>query len=79
MYMNQQYQKRLSRCYFRCLKRIYSRADSINDFLYVIETGNAHNFADDNTLTVFANSIQNLIHLMEFEISLTIKWLKTIR
>ena len=30
-----------------------------NDFFYVIEIANAHNFADDNKLTAFANSIQN--------------------
>ena len=29
-----------------------------NDFFYVIEIANAHNFADDNTLTAFANSIK---------------------
>ena len=33
-----------------------------NDFFYVIETANAHNYADDNTLTAFENNIQNLIH-----------------
>ena len=43
---------------------------------YVIETANAHNFADDSTLTVFANKIQNLIHLLEPESILAIKWFK---
>ena len=47
-----------------------------NDFFYVIEIANAHNFADDNTLTAFANSIQNLIHLLESESSVVIKWFK---
>ena len=47
-----------------------------NDFFYVIETANAHTFADDNTLTAFANNIQNLIHLLEFECSVAIKWFK---
>ena len=28
-----------------------------NDFFYVIEIANAHNFPDDNTLTALANSI----------------------
>ena len=37
---------------------------------------NAHNFADDNTLTAFANNIQNLIHLLESESSVAIKWFK---
>ena len=47
-----------------------------NDFFYVTEIANAHNFADDNTLTAFANSIQNLIHLLESESSVAIKWFK---
>ena len=47
-----------------------------NDF-YVIETPNAYNFADDNTLTAFANNIQNLIHLLESESRLAVvKWFK---
>ena len=45
-----------------------------NDFFYV--TANAHNFADDNTLTAFTNNIQNLIHLLESESSVAIKWFK---
>ena len=47
-----------------------------NDSLYAIEIANAHNFADDNTLTAFANSIQNLIHLLKSESSVAIKWFK---
>ena len=47
-----------------------------NDFFYVNETANVHNFADDNTLTAFANNIQNLIHLLESESSMVIKWFK---
>ena len=33
----------------------------LNDFFYVIETANAHNFADDNTLTAFASNFKSLI------------------
>ena len=47
-----------------------------NDFFYVIEIANSHNFPDDNTLTAFANNIQNLIHLLESESSVAIKWFK---
>ena len=47
-----------------------------NNFFYVIETANAHNFADDNTIFAFANNIQNLIHLLESECSVAIKWFK---
>ena len=42
-------------------------------FFYVIETATAHNFAGNNTLTAFANNIQNLIHLLESECSVAIK------
>ena len=47
------------------------------DFFYVIET--AHNFADDNTLTAFANNIQNLIHILESECSVAIKNCKSLK
>ena len=47
-----------------------------NAFFYVTETANAHNFADDNTLTDFTNNIQNLIDLLEFECGVAIKWFK---
>ena len=47
-----------------------------SDFFYVIETSNAHNFADDNTFSAFANNIKNLKHLLESECSLAIKWFK---
>ena len=36
-----------------------------DDFFYVIENANAHNSADDNTLTAFANSIQHLIVVLK--------------
>ena len=45
-------------------------------FFNIIEIANAHNFADDNTLTAFANNIQNLIHLLGAESSVAIKWFK---
>ena len=54
-----------------------------NNFFYVIETASAHNFAGVNTLTAFANNIQNLLleispkkHLLESECSVGIKWFK---
>ena len=37
---------------------------------------NSHKSADDNTLTAFANNTQNLIHLLESESRVTIKWFK---
>ena len=47
-----------------------------NEFFCVIEIAHAHNFADDDTLTALANSIQNLIHILESESSVAIKWFK---
>ena len=44
-----------------------------NDFFWVTEFANAHNFANDNTLTALANNIWNLIHLLESECSVTVK------
>ena len=40
-----------------------------NDFFYVIEIANAHNFADDNTLTAFPNNIQSLIHPLVWQLN----------
>ena len=48
----------------------------INDLFHVIGIANAHNFVDDNALTAFANNIHNLIHLLESESSVAIKWFK---
>ena len=45
-------------------------------FFNVIKTANGHNFADGNTLTAFANNIQNLIRLLGSERSLAIKRFK---
>ena len=42
--------------------------------MLLIVTTNAHNFED--TLTAFANNIENLIYLLESERSLAIKWFK---
>ena len=38
-----------------------------NDFFYFIEKASVHNFADDNTLSMFEETIQNLIALLEKE------------
>ena len=44
-----------------------------NDFFYFIEKASAHNFADDNTLSRFEGTIQNLIALLETESNTAIK------
>ena len=36
----------------------------------------AHNFADDNTLSSFAKTIENLISILESEIEIAINWFK---
>ena len=46
------------------------------NYFFYIEIANAHNFADNNTLNAFANNTQNLIHLLESESSIAIKWLE---
>ena len=47
----------------------------INDLFYFIKKANIHNYADDNTLTSFSNSIQNLINILESESNIAISWL----
>ena len=50
-----------------------------NDFFYFILVASAHNFADDNTLSSFAKTIENLISLLESEREITINWSKNNR
>ena len=47
-----------------------------NDLFYLIEIDNVQNFAFDHTLTAITNNIQNLIHLLESESSMGVKWFK---
>ena len=51
----------------------------INDFFYFIKKAEVHNYADDNTLSSFSNSISNLISLLEEESNTAIRWLKEIK
>ena len=41
-----------------------------------IEQASLHNFADDNTLSAFATSIEDLIEILEKESEVAIKWFK---
>ena len=43
-----------------------------NDFYYFIENAKVHNFADDNTLTTFAQNVRNLISVFESESNIAI-------
>ena len=45
-----------------------------NDFFYFTEKATVHNFADDNTLSMFEETIQNLIALLETESNTDIEW-----
>ena len=47
-----------------------------NDFFYFILVASAHNFADDNTLSSFAKTIENLITILEPESEIAINWFK---
>ena len=48
-----------------------------NDFYYFIENAEVHNFADDNTLTTFAQNVWNLISVLESESNIAIDWFET--
>ena len=45
-----------------------------NDFIYFTEKASVQNFADDNTLGMFEETIQNLIALLENESNTDIEW-----
>ena len=45
-----------------------------NDFPYFTEKAKVHNFADGNTLSMFEETIQNLIVLLENESNTAIEW-----
>ena len=47
-----------------------------NDFFYFILVASAHNFADDNTLSSFTKTIENLISILESESEIAINWFK---
>ena len=45
-----------------------------NDFFWVFEKANVHNYADDNTLTCFAKTIEDLVKDLEDESQNAITW-----
>ena len=49
---------------------------SINDLFFFIESSSIHNFADDNTLSVWANTISDLISKLESDSYIAIEWFK---
>ena len=46
----------------------------INDITYFFENSDLYNFADDNTITAFANTISELINALETESEIAIRW-----
>ena len=46
----------------------------INDIFMWVENTDMHNFADDNTISAFANSIPDLISILEEGSDKAIKW-----
>ena len=49
---------------------------SINDLFFFIESSSIHNFADDNTLSAWANTISDLINKLESDRNIAIEWFK---
>ena len=49
---------------------------SINDLFFFIESSSIHNFADDNTLAAWENTISDLINKLESGSNIAIEWFK---
>ena len=47
---------------------------SINDLFFFIETASMHNFADDNTLSAWGETVSKLIDTLESESNIAIDW-----
>ena len=48
---------------------------SINDLFFFIEIATIHNFADDNNLSVWGETVSKLIDKLESESNIAIDWL----
>ena len=46
----------------------------LNDSFYDIENASVYNFADNNTLSCFAKTVKDLIHLLKEESEVAINW-----
>ena len=49
---------------------------SINGLFFFIESSSIHNFADDNTLSAWANTISDLINKLESDSNIATEWFK---
>ena len=47
---------------------------SINDLFFFIETASTHNFADDDTLSAWGETLSKLIGTLESESEIAIDW-----
>ena len=45
-----------------------------NDFFFCILIASAHNFGDDNRLSTFAATVEDLIELLQSECNVAIEW-----
>ena len=48
----------------------------INDFIYVIQDSEVCNFADDNTICTFDDSIETILRLLRGDINNALQWFK---
>ena len=48
-----------------------------NDFFYFIDKASVHNFADDNSLSVFESNIKNLKLILESESKTAVSWFQS--
>ena len=49
---------------------------SISDLFFFILTASVHNFADDNTLSAFAENVTKLINILQSESEVITGWFK---
>lgn len=47
----------------------------MNDLFYFIVNSDLHNYADDNTISAYSNTIKNLIKTLEKESEIALSWL----
>ena len=48
----------------------------LNDLIFFINKSDHSNYADDNTISAYPNSISELINILESESEIAIKWFK---
>ena len=56
--------------------RVYSISHFFSDFFYFMLVASAHDIPDNNTLSSFPKTIENIISILESESEVAINWLK---